>query len=189
MTRAKQLFQIFIKMLYISAFTFGGGFVIVSLMQKMFVEDLKWLNEDEMLDLAAIAQSCPGAIAVNAAILVGYRMCGVLGALVATLGTIIPPLIILGIISVFYDQFRNNQYVSLMLKGMQAGVAAVIFDVVINLGSKVVKSRDIINILLMLLVFIATFVFKVNVILLILICIAFGVVRTIFEQSLRRKNS
>ncbi len=173
---------IFYNMFVISAFTFGGGFVIVSLMQKKFVEELHWLKEDEMLDLAAIAQSSPGAIAVNAAILVGFRMAGIAGMLVAVLGTILPPFIIIGIISIFYNEFRNNKVIALMLKGMQAGVAAVILDVVANLGKNVLKTRDYINIAIMVIVFVASYVFKVNVIYIVLACIAFGAVRTLLAQ-------
>lgn len=85
----------------LSAFTFGGGFVIVPLMKKKYVEDLKWIEEEEMLNMIAIAQSSPGAIAVNAAIMVGYKMAGILGALITTFGTVLPPLIILTVVSFF----------------------------------------------------------------------------------------
>ena len=91
----KRLVTLFFSMLSISAFTFGGGFVIVTLMKRRFVDDLKWLKEDDMLDMTAIAQSCPGAIAVNGAILVGRRVAGAAGIAVATLATVIPPLVIL----------------------------------------------------------------------------------------------
>ncbi|NMD38504.1 MAG: chromate transporter [Christensenellaceae bacterium] len=174
---------IFYNMFIISAFTFGGGFVIVSLMQKKFVDELHWLKEDEMLDLAAIAQSSPGAIAVNASILVGFRMAGIAGMLVAVIGTILPPLIIISIISVFYNEFRSNKYIALMLKGMQSGVAAVIFDVVVSLGKNVLKAKDYINIAIMVLVFIASFVFKINVIYIVLACIIFGIIRTLVSQK------
>ena len=90
----KRLVTLFFSMLSISAFTFGGGFVIVTLMKRRFVDDLKWLKEEDMLDMTAIAQSCPGAIAVNGAILVGRRVAGAAGIAVATLATVIPPLVI-----------------------------------------------------------------------------------------------
>ena len=87
----------------ISAFTFGGGYVIIPLMQKTFVGKLKWIENNEMLDLTAIAQSSPGPIAVNAAILVGYKTAGKTGALISTAGAVLPPLIIISIISLFYQ--------------------------------------------------------------------------------------
>ena len=137
----KRLVTLFFSMLSISAFTFGGGFVIVTLMKRRFVDDLHWLDEDEMLDMTAIAQSCPGAIAVNGAILVGQRVAGAAGIVVATIATIIPPMVILSLVSYFYALFADNPYVAAVLAGMQAGVAAVIVDVVLNLGAGVLKTE------------------------------------------------
>ena len=139
--RAK-LWPLFLATLYISTFTFGGGFVIVTFMKRKFVDSLKWLSEEEMLDFAALAQASPGAIAVNAAILVGWRVCGFAGMAVAVLGTILPPMVILSVISLFYAAFAANRWVALALKGMQAGVAAVILDVACGLGAKVAKERS-----------------------------------------------
>ena len=110
---AKTLWQLFLSTLYISAFTFGGGFVIVTFMKKKFVDELHWIDEDEMLDLTAIAQSSPGSIAVNAAILVGWRIGGALGIAIAVLGTLLPPMLILSMISFFYAAFASNRYVAL----------------------------------------------------------------------------
>ena len=129
----KDYLTLFTSTFTLSAFTFGGGFVIIPLMRKKFVEQLHWIDEEEMMDLTAIAQSSPGAIAVNASILVGYRVAGVPGALVTVLGTVLPPLIILSIISFFYTAFRDNRIVALVMRGMQAGVAAVICDVVLTM--------------------------------------------------------
>ena len=116
------LWKIFISTLYLSAFTFGGGYVIVSLMKKKFVDEYHWIEENEMLDLVAIAQSAPGAIAVNGAIVVGYKLAGIAGVMTAISGTVIPPFLILSVLSVFYQTFRSNYVVSQMLEGMQAGI-------------------------------------------------------------------
>lgn len=102
---AQTLWQLFKATFLLSAFTFGGGFVIVSLMKKKFVEELKWLDESEMLDITAIAQSSPGPIPINASVILGYRMCGIPGSLIAILGTALPPMIIISVISYFYVQF------------------------------------------------------------------------------------
>ena len=153
----KKLLQLFFNMLYISAFTFGGGFVIITLMKQKFADELGWLDEQEMLDLAALSQASPGAIAVNAAILVGWRTAGAAGITAAVAGTILPPLGLLSVISFFYASFISNPYVVLALKGMQAGVAAVIFDVVWNLGQNVWEEKSIASILLMSIAFIAAF--------------------------------
>lgn len=185
--KRKIYLKLFVSTFYLSAFTFGGGFVIIPLMQKKFVDDLKWIDEKEMLNLAAIAQSSPGAVAVNASILLGYNVAGKVGAMVSILGTVMPPLIILSIISMFYTIFRDNIIVNYVLKGMQAGIAAVITDVVINLGSNVVKDRNIISILVMIGAFIATFFLKINVMYIILVCGIIGALRVI--QSERKERS
>ena len=129
----KFYWKLFSSTFSLSAFTFGGGFVIIPLMRKKFVEELSWIDEQEMLDLTAIAQSSPGAIAVNASILIGYRLDGFRGALITVLGTVLPPLIILSVISLFYTAFRDSLIVGYVLRGMQAGVAAVITDVVLTM--------------------------------------------------------
>ena len=188
MTRAARLRALFLSTLYISAFTFGGGFVIVTFMKRKFVDELHWIDEQEMLDMAALAQSSPGAIAVNAAILVGWNVEGRLGMVVAVTGTIIPPMVILSVISFFYAAFASNVYVALVLKGMQAGVAAVILDVVCGLGGNVLKTRSVVYIALMVLAFVASFFFDVNVILIILAAAGFGVVRTLFQLKKEAKQ-
>lgn len=177
------LWTLFTSMLYISAFTFGGGFVIVTFMKKKFVDELHWITEDEMLDMTALAQSAPGAIAVNAAILVGRRAAGFTGMIVSVLGTIIPPITILAVISLFYKAFATNPWVAAVLGGMQAGVAAVICDVVWNLGAKVVKEKSAMSIAIMAGAFIATAFFKVNVIVIILCAAALGVIRLLVERG------
>ena len=127
------LLKLFVSTLYLSAFTFGGGYVIVTLMKKKFVDECHWIEEDEMLDLVAIAQSSPGAIAVNGAIVVGYKLAGIIGALTAIVGTVIPPFVIISAISVFYTAFRENFLIAQLLEGMQAGVGAVIAAVVFDM--------------------------------------------------------
>lgn len=177
--RLQTLQQLFLSTLYISAFTFGGGFVIITFMKQKFVDKLHWIDEKEMLDLTALAQSAPGAIAVNAAILVGWRVAGLAGMLVAVLGTILPPMVILSVISFFYTAFASNLYVALTLKGMQAGVAAVILDVVFCLGEKVVKERAQGSLWIMVTAFAAVFFLKVNVIYIILAAALIGVCKAL----------
>jgi chromate transporter len=179
--RKKIYRKLFTSTLYLSAFTFGGGFVIIPLMKKKFVDNLQWIEENEMLNLAAIAQSSPGAVAVNAAILLGYRVAGILGALIAILGTVLPPLITLSVISLVYTAFRDNIVVKAVLKGMQAGVAAVIADVVISLGANVLKDKDIVSVFIMVGAFIATFFLKINVMYIILACGCIGAVKVFLQ--------
>ena len=154
------LFRLFLSTLYISAFTFGGGYVIVSLMKKTFVDDYHWIDENEMLDFVAIAQSAPGPIAINGAIVVGYRLAGILG---------------IGI-----------TIVSQMLEGMQAGVGAVIASVTWDMASGIIKDKNADSVLIMIAAFIADCVFQINVIYIILVCILIGVCRALMAG--RRKQ-
>ncbi|MGM9536364.1 MAG: chromate transporter [Intestinibacter sp.] len=175
------LWNLFKSMFVLSSCTFGGGFVIVSLMKKKFVEELGWLDEDEMLDITAITQSSPGPLPVNASVIIGYRMCGILGSIVAVLGTIIPPMVIISIISIFYTQFRTNKYIAIALQVMRAGVAAVIFDVVINLMKNVVKTKRYLYIAMMVIGFVATYLLKISAMNVILVCLSIGIIDLIVE--------
>lgn len=172
----KLLWKLFLSTLYLSAFTFGGGYVIITLMRKKFVEEYKWIREKEMLNITAIAQSAPGPIAVNAAIVVGFRLAGMIGVLVAVLGTVIPPLIIISLISLSYSAFRENIWISLMLEGMQAGVAAVVVAVALEMAWGVLRGKSKILITTMVVAFIANAFLNVNIVLIILSGIIIGII-------------
>lgn len=186
-SKKEVLVKLFLSTLYLSAFTFGGGYVIVTLMKKKFVDEYHWIEEEEMLDLVAIAQSSPGAIAVNGAIVVGYKLAGMLGAAVAIIATIIPPFVIIALISVFYNAFRNNYIVSQMLEGMQAGVGAVIAVVVYEMAAGVVHGKSAASICIMAAAFIAACIFGVNVIYIVLVCGLIGVIRTCMRKGGKEK--
>ena len=160
----KILFPLFLETFKLSAFTIGGGYVIVPLMKKKFVEKLNWISEEEMLDFVSMAQSCPGAMAVNASLFVGYKMAGFLGQIAALLGTVLPPLLILGVISLAYTAFAENPVVKAVLLGMSAGVAAVMLDVVVTMVGKFVKNKDIISLILAACAFASVAFFDVNII-------------------------
>lgn len=183
--KAAVLCKLFLSTLYISAFTFGGGFVIVTFMKRKFVDQYHWIDENEMLDITALAQSSPGAIAVNAAILVGWKVAGFFGMVVAVLGTVLPPMVILSVISLIYQKFAQNTYVKFVLAGMQAGVAAVILDVVCSLGGKMISEKQWVYYAVMILAFIATFFLDVNVVYIILAAAAVGVVQALVAKRRR----
>lgn len=187
-TPARMLWKLFKATFLLSAFTFGGGFVIVSLMKKKFVEELHWLEEDEMLDITAIAQSSPGPIPINASVILGYRMYGVIGSLVAILGTALPPMIIISLISIFYTQFRSNRVIAVALQVMRAGVAAVIFDVVINLAKNVLNTRRLLYVVLMVVAFVCKVFLGVDAAVLILCCLAAGLVDVAFRVLGKKKE-
>lgn len=169
--------KLFISTFSLSAFTFGGGYVIIPLMKRKFVDELGWIDEEEMLNYAAIAQSSPGAVAVNASVLVGYRVAGMAGALIAILGTVLPPLIIISVISMFYTAFRDNALVAAIMGSMRAGVAAVISNVALDMGGHVCKGNDALSIFIMATVFTLTYFLQVNAAVSILACAAIGIIR------------
>lgn len=178
-----QLFALFFNMFVLSAFTFGGGFTIVTLMKRKFVDELRWITEEEMLDMTALAQSSPGAIAVNAAILVGWKVGGALGMVTAVLATILPPMITLSIVFLFYHAFASKRYVALMLKGMQSGVAALILDAALSLKKSIHPTRRWLSWLVIIASFAATFVFEVNVIWIILCAMVMGIFSCWYDRK------
>lgn len=174
-----RLRKLFFETLYLSAFTFGGGYVIVSLLKKKFVDDLHWISEDEMLDLVAIAQSAPGPIAVNGAIVVGYKICGFPGILLSVLGAVIPPFLMLSVISLFYSAFRSNFMIHHMLSGMRCGVSAVIMSVTWDMASGVLADKKWSSLVIMLAAFVANYIVGISTIWIILAVIALGVAVTL----------
>jgi chromate transporter len=181
--------KLFFTVFKISACTFGGGFVIIPLMRRKFVEELGWIEEQEMMDLTAIAQSSPGAIAVNASILIGYHVAGFTGAMITVLGTVLPPLTIISLISLFYQAFRDNIIVNMAMAGMLAGVAAVICDVVINMIKNIMKQKRILPLLMLAGAFTATYFFKVNIFVIILVCGIIGAVDTLHHNPSRKEHA
>ena len=185
--KIRKCWILFASMLSISAFTFGGGFVIVILMKKKFVDELGWVDEQEMLDMTALAQTSPGAIAVNAAILIGWKAAGFAGMLSAVLGTVIPPIAILSIVSYFYTMFVDNIIISKLLKGMQAGVAAVILSVVAEMLVKLWKMHSAIHILVFAFSFAAVMFYNINVIYIILVAAFTGIAIYMYKESGRKE--
>lgn len=187
MLQEKHMYRkIFASTFMLSALTFGGGYVIVSLMRKKFVDERHWIERKDILDIITLAQTAPGAVAVNASILLGYRVAGFRGALSALCGTILPPMIIIGALSFFYTAFRENRVIAAILKGMQAGIAAVIADVAIGMAMKLIHKKEIIAVIIMLASFIAVFVFSVNVLYVILFCALIGVLSTVHKNPMNK---
>ena len=186
MERKRELLKkIFLSTLYLSAFTFGGGYVIVTLMKKQFVDELHWIDEEEMLDLVAIAQSSPGAIAVNGAIVVGYKLAGLAGVLTAVLGTVIPPFLIIAAVSACYQAFRSNQLAAWLLEGMQAGVGAVIASVTFEMASGIIREKNGISLAIMAAAFAASVIWQVNTVYIILACGLLGILMTCSKRRMK----
>lgn len=175
------LLRLFYHSLLLSAFTFGGGYVIVPLMKGRFVEDLGWLKEDEMMNLIAIGQSAPGPVAINSSIIVGHQLAGLKGALVATLGTTLPPLLIMTIVSYIYLAIRDNVWVQNIMTGMQAGIAAIILSVVIDLILQLIRTKNKVLISMMVIGLILALVFNVNAIYLLVAAALFSLAIAMHE--------
>lgn len=161
--------KLFQSTFLISAFTVGGGFVIIPLLRAKYVDEYGWLDDKETLNLVSIAQSMPGVVAVNAAIILGYRMAGLRGALTALTATILPPLVTLSVISCAYDWFATNPYVRYALKGMQCGATALIVNVAIDLLQKQWRKKLLWPLAIIVGTFVANFFFDVNIMLLVVI--------------------
>ncbi len=127
--------EIFLVMLKIGAFTFGGGYAMIALLEREFVEKKKWIDKDEFLNMVAISESTPGPVAINAATYLGYKVSGVLGSVIATVGVALPSFIIIYIISLFFDAFLSLDVVGRAFRGIQVAVIYLIFTA----GIKFVK--------------------------------------------------
>ena len=146
----------------VSAFTVGGGYVIIPLLKAKYVDEYHWISDEETLNMVAIAQSTPGIMAVNTAIMLGYRMAGVLGALTGIFATILPPLIFITIIAMFYDLIATNEKVQLVLKGMQCGATALLVSVAIDLLKKQCEKKLILPLVIIAATFAANVFFDAN---------------------------
>ena len=153
MKKAREYFVLFLTMLKIGLFTFGGGYAMIALLENEFVSKKHWLDKDEFLDIAAIAESTPGPIAINAATYIGYKNAGVGGAVVATLGICIPSLTIIYLISLFFDTFLSLTYVAYAFKGIQVCVVYLIFSAGVKMLKKMKKS--VFNLIAMSVTFVA----------------------------------
>ena len=140
MKKLKNILHLFATMFKIGAFTFGGGYAMLALLENEFVENKKWLEKEEFLDMVAIAESTPGPIAINSATYIGYKRAGVLGSVGSTLGVVLPSFIIIYIISLFFDAFLSLEYVAYAFKGIQACVIYLILSAGIKMFTGLKKT-------------------------------------------------
>lgn len=155
--------------LFISTFTFGGGYVVVPMIKKYYVAKKKLFSEEELMEMAAIAQSSPGAIAINLSILAGKRAAGAAGVIINSVFSIIPSIVILGLVSSCYAAFSSNIYVTAVLKGMQACVAALIIDLIIDMYKIILNEKSRLLNLLVPFSFIACTFLNINVMLILIL--------------------
>ncbi|MBQ7038176.1 MAG: chromate transporter [Clostridia bacterium] len=175
------ILKLFLTFLKIGAFTFGGGYAMIPLIQREVVEKNKWLTDDDILDIIAIAESTPGPIAINSATFVGYKAAGFFGAFFCTLGVVLPSFVIILLISFVLDQFKAITAVQYAFNGIRAGVLALILKALINMYKKCPKGA--VSYIVMAASFVAVAVFDVNVLIVIIGCAVFGLVTSLIAEK------
>ena len=184
--KLKKVFQLFITFIKIGAFTFGGGYAMVPLIQRETVEKKKWINDDDILEIVAIAESTPGPIAVNSATFVGYKTAGVLGAAAATIGVVLPSFTIIYFISFVIDKFENNTAVKYAFSGVRAGVLALIIKALWTMSKN--SAKNIISFIITAFAFIFA-ALNINVIYIILACAVTGIVSSLIMSGREKKKN
>lgn len=178
MKRVKELLSVFLTMMKIGAFTFGGGYAMIALLENEFVGKKMWLDKDEFLDLAAIAESTPGPIAINAATYIGYKRLGFLGALVATVGMCLPSFIVIYLISLFFDAFLSFEIVGYAFRGIQIGVIYIILSAGIKMMKGIKRNAFNISVIctvIVLMIVLSLMAINLSTVIYILACGVIGV--------------
>ena len=180
MKKFSLLFKIFATFFKIGAFTFGGGYAMIPLIQKEAVEKNAWVTDDDILEIIAIAESTPGPIAINSATFVGYRACGVLGSFFATVGVVLPSFLIILAISFVLRQFQELRAVQYAFQGIRAGVLALLFKALWGMYKK--SSKGWVAYVVMAGAFAATAFLEINVLFVIIGCAVFGLVTSLLAD-------
>ena len=191
MGKIKGYLWLFLTMLKIGLFTFGGGYAMIALLENEFVEKKKWLEKDEFLDVAAIAESTPGPIAINAATYIGYKNAGMIGSMIATLGICIPSFVIIYAISLFFDAFLSLTLVAYAFKGIQICVVYLILTAGLKMLKQMKKTAFnmiIILVTLVCMIVFSLFAVKFSTIFYILISGICGVVVYLIGKFRREKK-
>jgi chromate transporter len=169
----------FISFFKIGAFTFGGGYAMIPLIEKEVVDNRKWINKEDFLDILVISQSFPGVLAVNSSVFIGYKISGIIGAITALLGVVLPSFFIILLIATFFVQFRSNPFIELIFKGISGAVPVLVLVAVISLSKSVEKTTK--NIIIVALTVVAISIFKVNPVIVIILSGLYGII------SMRKK--
>ncbi len=183
----KELFTIYLYCAKVGLFTIGGGMAMLPMMQREFVEDKKWMTEEELIDFFAIGQSTPGIIAINVSTFVGYKRCGVVGGFFGTLGMVTPSLILITLLASLINSIEDYPVVQKALKGVNVVVAALLTNVTYNFAKKTVKNWW--SALILIASFVALFVLKLPSYWVILTAILIGIIVTVIQTAKSKKNS
>lgn len=180
--------NLFLHTFYISAFAVGGGYVMIPMLKERFADKLGWIDENELTSIIALGQSAPGAMIINSAVIMGYKILGFGGAVSAALGTALPSVLMVAAIGLFYEFIRDNIYVSAVFRGMLAGVSAIIADTVINMAAPYFKRDKLLHICVMAAAFLADIFFDINVGFIIIACVLLGVVLSLVNKKRGEKQ-
>ncbi len=183
--RYRELWKVFTTFLKIGGFTFGGGYAMIPLIQKEAVENHKWITDEDILEIIAIAESTPGPIAINAATFVGYRTCGVLGSVCATLGVVLPSFVIIYAISFVLRQFQELKAVQYAFAGIRAGVLALLCKALWGMYQK--NKKNWVSYIVMAGSFVLTALVDVSVLSVLIGCAVFGLVTAKYMERRAQK--
>lgn len=170
------LAKLFFTFFKINALTFGGGYTIVPIVKDVFVEELEAITEDDMLDIVALAQGGPGAMAISTSILTGYKLKGPIGAVVALVASTLPCLIILSLVAKFYTEFRENFFISSALMGISGIISAVLFITVLRMAKAAYKKHPVFSSIVMAIIFFVGMFAKVDTVYLIIASALSGII-------------
>ena len=176
----KELLKIFLTFMKIGAFTFGGGYAMIPLIQKEAVENHKWVTDEDILNVVAIAESTPGPIAINAATFVGYQVAGFAGAVMATLGVVLPSFAIILAISYVLQEFRDLKAVQYAFNGIRVGVLVLLLKALLKMFKA--NRKGAVAYVIMGLSFVLTAFCKINTFLVIGICAVFGLAFSLLAE-------
>lgn len=180
------LWKLFVTFFKVGAFTFGGGYAMIAILEDELVAKKKWITSEDMLDMLVIAESTPGVIAVNTATSVGYRVHGFLGALVATLGVVLPSFLIIFGLSFAIEAFQDNTWYKAAFTGIQACVTILIVNAFIKMSKQL--NKDVFSVLLLLAAFAVAVFTDFNVIFLIFIGGVLGVIYSFAADAVKKKK-
>lgn len=170
----KKLIELFISIFKIGAFTFGGGYAMIPLIEEEVVNNKGWLSKEEFVDILIVAQSLPGALAVNTSIFLGYKISGILGAITTLIAVILPSFFIILIIAIFFMQFRDNYYINAAFQGITAAVPILVLVGAISLSRGL--SKNLRTILTIIIALIALMFFNIHPVLVVVISGVYGAI-------------
>ena len=179
-SKLKVLWELFITFAKIGGFTFGGGYAMIPLIQAETVDKKKWITEDDILEIVAIAESTPGPVAINSATFVGYRTAGFWGAACATFGVVVPSFVIILLISFVLREFQQIKAVQYAFNGIRAGVLALLCKALWNMYKK--SPKGWVGYIVMAVSFVLTAFLKVNIFLVIVLCAVFGLITALIAE-------